>query len=146
ELQRIVAQSRSFEAQRQRARAEQNFRRAREAVTEMLMQVQEKRWEHLPEIGDLRQALAERLVHKFQYFLEQSSSDPGMRLEAGLANMLVGHVYRIQGDTAGALAAHRKAVQLLADLTTEFPEQANYHAELALGHNTLGLEFDSLGR
>jgi serine/threonine protein kinase/Tfp pilus assembly protein PilF len=141
-----MAQSKGAEAQRQRERAEQNFRRARDAVTEMLQQLDEKKWERVPQIRELRQALAGNLLRKFKPFLDESSCDPDVRLQSALAHMLVGHVYRMQEDMAQAVAAHRKAVELLTQLEGEDPGNAIYHQELALSYHTLGQELQGMGR
>jgi tetratricopeptide (TPR) repeat protein len=59
--------------------------------------------------------------------------------------MLVGNIYRIQGEMPQAVAAHRKAIALFAALVQQYPGSPVYHQELALGYHTLGQELQGVG-
>jgi serine/threonine protein kinase len=140
ELQRQAALSNASQAQVQRERAEANFRRLRGAASMVLVKLQEQRWAHVPEIQELRKTVAEELIGYFQNSLCESCADPTMRLEMGLAYMLIGSIHGSQEERTKAQAAHRKAIAQFEQLIKDYPENSVYHQELALALYTLGSE------
>jgi serine/threonine protein kinase len=145
-IQRNAAQAKKLEAQQQRERADQNFRRARDAVAEVLLQLDEKKWDKAPDFRQLRQALTRNLLRKFEVFLDESNRDPDIRLQSAKAHLFVAHIYRLQEDMPQSLAANRKAIQVLTDLVAEYPTSAVYHHELALAYHTLGQQLHGGGQ
>jgi serine/threonine protein kinase len=140
ELQRQAALVHAAETLVQRERAESNFRRLRGAASMVLVELQEQRWAHVPEIQELRKKLAEELIQYFQNSLCEKCCDPTMRLEMGLAYMLIGSIHGCQGERSKARAAHRKAIVQFEELIKEHPDNSVYHQELALAFYTLGSE------
>jgi tetratricopeptide (TPR) repeat protein len=145
-IQRNAAQAKNLEAQQQRERADQNFRRARDAIAEVLLQLDEKKWDKAPDFRQLRQALTRNLLRKFQVFLDESNRDPDARLQAAKAHLFMGYVYRLQEDMPQALAANRKGIQVLTELVAEYPTSAVYHHELGLAYHTLGQHLHGCGQ
>jgi tetratricopeptide (TPR) repeat protein len=115
------------------------MRTTRNVVINFLLQLEEKRWAHLPQLQSLRLALAERLVDVFQVFNGAESSDPDTQFDAAMAYMLVGNVYRVQGVESKALPAFQQAISLFESLVKQVPEEPLYQGELALAHSTLGV-------
>jgi serine/threonine protein kinase len=144
--QTIVAQTKANEARMQGERADYNFRRAQTAVTQMLMLLEEKRWEQVPQISELRHAMAQEILGFFQGCLEQTSDDEGVRLETGLAHMLMANVYRIKRDLGKCQVSYERAIALFDQLVREAPGTNVYRQELALAHMNLGLALDDAGK
>jgi serine/threonine protein kinase len=142
ETQAALAQARAKEeeAQVQRERAEANFRSACEGVTQLLLRLEEKRWAHVPEFIELRQALAEQSLEFFQQFLNENSTDPAMRAQTGKAYLVVASVYGMRGKQAETQAAYRKAIDLFEHLAMDFPDNPRFWHLAALGCHILGLE------
>jgi tetratricopeptide (TPR) repeat protein len=88
------------QANRQRERAEANFKKAREAVDRMLTQVAEElpRLPGMPErldppqVAQIKQALLEDALEYYEGFLEERSSDPLVRYETAHAYLRVGDI------------------------------------------------------
>jgi tetratricopeptide (TPR) repeat protein len=141
----VVAGLKTNEARTQSQRAEANFRRSVAGMTAILLRLEEKRWASVPEITELRRTLAEQCVEFFQPFLNDTSSDPALRLEAGRAYEMVATVYGIQGRVKECQKAHAKAIALFEQLEAEYPEMGVYHQESALAHNILALVLHETG-
>jgi serine/threonine protein kinase/Tfp pilus assembly protein PilF len=145
--QRMVAQRHLEEANIQRGRAEQNFRKAQGAVTQLLMLFEEKRWEQRNDrIHEMRQAMAEEILRFFKGSLDEANSDVGVRMEQGLAHMLLANVHRIKRKLEKSQESYKKAIDLFEQLVVESPDIPVYRQELALAHMNLGLALDDAGR
>jgi serine/threonine protein kinase len=134
-----LAEKQRLAAETQRQRAMKNMRISRSVIIRFLARLEEKCWAYLPKLHSLRLALAEELVDSFQVFANTESSDPDTQYDAGLAYMLVGNVYRVQGVESKAEPAFQKALALLEALVSQFPTDCLYRGELALSHSTLGV-------
>jgi serine/threonine protein kinase len=142
----VLTQAQEAEAQAQRRRAEENFRKACHGVTRLLLRLEEKRWGNLPEINELRQALAEEGVAFFQGFLNEPSSDPAVRREKASAYQVLAGVYALRSAHPQAIRAYHKAIRLFGRLAAQCPHDFNYQHGLALSHNLLGGLLHQLGR
>jgi serine/threonine protein kinase/tetratricopeptide (TPR) repeat protein len=138
ERQRILADT-------QRVRAANNFRMFRNVVIRFLHQLEEKRWASLPKHALLRLALAEELVHCVQDYADKACCDPDTKFDAGMAYMIIGNVYRVQGIADKATPQFEKAITLFDKLVEQFPEEPLYQGELAMAHFALGIFLDELG-
>jgi serine/threonine protein kinase len=121
-------------AERQRQRAEQNFRKAREAVNEMLTEVGQNELAHVPLMEDVRQRLLAKAVEFHGEFLEKQSNEPEVRQQAGQAFQQVGSVYLMLGRLQDAENACRASIERFEALTQEFPKEPEYRRDLALGY------------
>jgi tetratricopeptide (TPR) repeat protein len=130
-------------AQTQRERAEANFKKAREAVDRMLTQVAEElpRLPGMPErldppqVAQIKQALLEDALEYYEGFLEERSSDPLVRYETAHAYLRVGDITKRMRKYERAEETYVAAASLLEELAAEFPDELNYHLDLARTYN-----------
>lgn len=78
---RREAQQREL-AQAQRGRAEANFRRAQDAVDQMLTEVSEKSLAEIPQAQPVRRQLLEKAAVFYRELLAEQVSDPALRYES----------------------------------------------------------------
>jgi tetratricopeptide (TPR) repeat protein len=126
------------EAQKNRYRAEANFRMIRAAATQLLHKLRDNRLANVREIDTVRQVLAEELHHFFKALVHEESNDPSVRFETGLAFMLMGNVYRVQGQCSNCERYYEKAIDIFESLVKDFAKDAVYQGELALSYDSLG--------
>jgi serine/threonine-protein kinase len=123
------------EEARQRARAEENgaraqesFRKARQAVDDYLTYVSESKLldSPLPGLQPLRKDLLTRALKFYQEFAEQHQEDPALRADLAQAYYRVGKIQREIGTTADALHAYDQALGLWQSLLAEDPTHRAY--------------------
>ena len=128
-----------------RARAEENFRKALEGATDMLMQLDE-RPDRPPLQGEaLRQALVEQGLRFFRNFIDEDNPDPAVRFESARAYGLMGTVYCSQHKLEDGQAMLRKKFALLEGLVGADPDNYAYRREQIRTRNLMGLMYTSLG-
>lgn len=110
--------------------AEENFQTARDAVDKMYTRAAEEMRDK-PQVEHIRRALLEDAARFYQGFLEKKSKDPAVRYEAALSHRRVGEIYGYLGEGKSSLEYYRQAVAMLADLSSNFANDANYRDELA---------------
>ena len=126
-------------AQEQHRRAQANFQKAREAVDRMLTQVAEElpRLPGMPErldppqVAQIKQALLEDALEYYEGFLEERSSDPLVRYETAHAYLRVGDITKLMRQYERAEETYVAAAGLLEKLAAEFPNEPDYHMDLA---------------
>jgi serine/threonine protein kinase len=125
------------EAEKQRERAEENLRKAREAVDRLFTQVAEKiQWE--PHMEHIRRALLEDALEFYLGFLDQKSDDPEIRLETAYAYRRVGDIHEQLGNESKSTEAHRQGNRLLQQLHLDYRHDPMYRDELAQSYFQLG--------
>jgi serine/threonine-protein kinase len=148
EADRQTAQWQRAEAERQRDRAADNFRLARETVDRYCTFVSEDRLLREPAMEGLRRELLQAAVEFYQGFVRESGNDPAIRLEQGRAYLRLAQLTTEIGRRPEAIRLCTKGSQILEQLTREYPDNRTYlsqlcrlHHELALIHNR-GCEFE----
>ncbi len=132
-------------AQQQRARAETNFQKAREAVDKMLTQVADelrdlpglREQPDSPEFEEIKQALLEDALEFYQGFLQESATDPLVRYETGHAYLRVAQITQTMRQYQRSEETYRGAVELLGELSAEFPDEPTYYSDLASAYQGL---------
>jgi serine/threonine-protein kinase len=119
--------------------AERNFTHARDAVDQMLTEVAEVELADVPQMQPVRKRLLEKAQRFYQGFLEQRRTDPGVRREAGRAQIRLGEIDELLGDHVGAERALRQGNATLADLVRDSPNQSDPLRDLARGRDDLGM-------
>jgi serine/threonine-protein kinase len=118
-------------ADTERELAEANFRRARDAVEQMLSEVGAVELADVPQLEPVRERLLTRAQRFYLDFLEQAQSDPDVRAEAGRGYCRLGDVEELLGDYPKAEQAYRQSIALLGDEPATRAERAR--AEHGLG-------------
>jgi eukaryotic-like serine/threonine-protein kinase len=125
-------------ADRQRRRAEDNFRKAREAVKVLLTEVAQNELANVPLMEDLRQRLLARAVAFHNQFVQQQSSDPSIRQQAGQAQSQLGEIYRLLGRYEQAEKTFQQSLARFEELAREFPNEPDYRRDLGLTQFHIG--------
>jgi serine/threonine protein kinase len=141
----IQARAGEAEARAQRRRAEENFRRALEGATGILMQLDPRPDSPPLEGAALHRALEEQGVRFFRQFIDEANPDPAVRFESARAYRLLATVYCSRRDIAQARPTMERAFALLADLVAAHPAEGAYCKEEIQAHYCMSLMYKSLG-
>jgi tetratricopeptide (TPR) repeat protein len=139
------AEANAKERRRQQQRAEENFRKALQGATQMLMELDEAPEAPSPEGERLRRALIQKGLQFFQKFIDEADPDPVVRFESARAYGLLATVYCSQRKVATGQAMLGKKFDLLERLVGDCPEVWAYRKELILTRYLMGLMYKSLG-
>lgn len=126
-------------AQLQRTRAEANYRLARQAVDELLMQVSERMLRDTPGAQLARRELLLAALRYYETFLRENANDAKLRLEMAVALARVGSIQSDIGSKTGALKAYERSCDLYRALLAEQPGHGQLRADLARIDNRIGL-------
>jgi tetratricopeptide (TPR) repeat protein len=128
------------ETEKQRQRAEANFRQALAAVVQMLARVSEDddQLAHEPRMELVRHKLLEDALRFCQDLLKQKAADPLVRQETAAIHLHMGDLQRRLGKQAAAEESYKAAIQLFQALAAEFPKRPGYRHELAGSFTNLG--------
>ena len=132
-------------AMEQRRRAVMNFDQEHRVMQRMLLELQDRKWSHVPQINELRKAVAEDVLTFLKERLQDGSIDPDIQRETGWSYTLMGHVYRSQGDIEKATSYYDRAIAVLAILVQLYPHDVSNRQELALAYHNRGLHFQFSG-
>ncbi len=131
---------------REQARAEANFQKAREAVDKILTWVAEKQLADMPHMVRVRRKVLEEALRFYQGFLEEKGNEPEVRYETGRAYDRVGNIYEMLGEDEKAEDAYRESLKLLIELRKSFPAEARYRQGEARAWQGLGILFKKTGK
>jgi tetratricopeptide (TPR) repeat protein len=131
---------------RERARAEANFRQARAAVDEYFITVSESRLLNVPGMQPLHKELLELARKYYQSFLQDHSADPNVRAEAAASLFRVAYVTALVAMADDAELLYHQAIEQYDVLVRDHLDNATYRSELAYRHGSLGLLLDGLER
>jgi serine/threonine-protein kinase len=118
--------------------AERNFRRALQAVDQMLTEVAEEELAFEPRMEEKRRALLQRALDFYKEFLQERGADPAVRKETGLAYKRMGDIFRLLEQYDPARQAYDQAITLFGQLAADFPLVPEYRHDLATCHNFQG--------
>jgi serine/threonine-protein kinase len=131
---------------RERARAEANFRQARAAVDEYFTKVSESNLLDVPGLQPLRKELLESARKYYEGFLDQRRSDPNVQAEAAATYYRLALLTQMIGSQDAAVALYRQAVALYEELVPTHPGLARFQSDLAICCNDLGNLYRFSGR
>jgi serine/threonine-protein kinase len=131
---------------RERAKAEANFRQARAAVDRYFTTVSESRLLDVPGLQPLRKELLDAAREYYRDFLIKRGDDPSVRADAASASFRVGWINQAIGRPGDALESLRTAEALYEQLVREHPEVTEYRRLAATGHGAMGLMLSGLDR
>jgi tetratricopeptide (TPR) repeat protein len=134
------------EAEAQRRRAQENFRKALQGAARILMQLDPKPGGPGLRGEELHRAIEEQGLRFFQQFIDEDSTDPAVRLESAQAYRLMMNVYCSRNDLPRTEAMIAKAFALLEGLVEQYPSEEVYQKELVHTHYLMGLVYKSLKR
>jgi serine/threonine-protein kinase len=136
-------------AEKERDRAEDNFRKARQAVDDYFTQVSEDRLlqSPLPGLQPLRKELLETALKYYREFATQHRDDPALQAELAQALVRVGKITNEIGQYDDAHTAFQEAGTIWRQLVRDDPDRVEYQRGLAGALGELGrLQHRNLGR
>ena len=131
---------------RERSKAEENFRRARAAVDEYFTTVSESKLLDVPGLQPLRKELLDSARRYYEDFLRERADDHSVRGEAAAALVRMAYVTGLVDRGEEALAIYGRAIALYQDLIRGRPGEAAHRSDQAYVYATRGLLLSGLGR
>jgi serine/threonine-protein kinase len=133
-------------AEDERARAEANFRQARDAVDKYYTTISESRLLGVPGLQPLRKELLQAAEEYYRDFLLKHGDDRAVRADAAAAFFRIGWITQAVGRREDAIEPLQKATSLFQQLARDYPDMPYYSAQEATGHAALGVVFALLAR
>ena len=118
---------------RERDRAEESFRQARQAVDDYFTTVSESKLLNVPGLQPLRKELLEQARKYYQSFLQQRGDDPSVRAEAAASLYRVADITDEIGTKEDAVAPYTRALAAYEGLVHDRPDVIQYQVDLAIG-------------
>ena len=120
------AQAALQEANRQRQRADERFRRCSDAGIDVHLKLLSPKYRDQASLGPLRQTLTDQTFRSIAAFIDEDSTDPQVRFETGCACIYLGVLHGILGHPEQATESFQRAVRVLTALVADFPANAVY--------------------
>jgi tetratricopeptide (TPR) repeat protein/tRNA A-37 threonylcarbamoyl transferase component Bud32 len=133
------------EAERQRARAEVNYRQARQTVDEFLSDVERKLGD-VPGLQSLHRELMERALKYYRQFVRENPNAPEMQLDIARTLHRIGVIVRESGTGEEALKTFDQALEQYEELRRADPSVQHLTSDLAMFYQDLGTLNAQLGR
>jgi serine/threonine-protein kinase len=143
---RRLAQEHSEQADRERARAQANFRLARAAVEEYGTKVSNDPRLKEKDLEALRKELLRSAVKFHQQFIKQRGDDPALRGDLGQAYLELARLQLHTEVPARAIEVSRQAAAIYRRLVLEYPEDGDHPLQLGLSLIALGSALDKDGQ
>jgi eukaryotic-like serine/threonine-protein kinase len=118
-------------AERERDRAQRNFRQAREAVDTYLTQVSDNAVLKSQNLEPLRRELLRTARDFYERFVQQDPADPNIQAELGRAYGRLGLITSILESKPNALDLYQKMGAIFERLHKVYPADPEYQKELA---------------
>jgi serine/threonine-protein kinase len=131
---------------RERSKAEANFRQARAAVDEYFTTVSESKLLDVPGLQPLRKELLDAALRYYRDFLGRRGGDRSVRAEAAAASFRVAWITRALGRLHDALTHMDNAVTLYEEIIRADSGNAEYRRLAALAYGTRGILLLNLDR
>jgi tetratricopeptide (TPR) repeat protein len=136
-----VSTSQALRARDAEARAEADFRQARDAVDRVILRASDE-LANVPGTLKSRRALLEDALAFYQGFLTAHSNDLEVKFDTARAELRVASIHKSIGDLDQVESPARRAITLLVELVKTSPQVAAYHVELIECHNLLAAVLD----
>ena len=140
----IVAVATAYVAWRESARAEANFRLARQAVDQTLASAEvdpARMGADIPQMEEFRRELLEKTKTFYASFIEQKPSREDLYKENAYARFRLGHINRMLGRADDAAQEYAEAIGEFERLAKDHPGTPEYREALADAYNYLGETF-----
>jgi serine/threonine-protein kinase len=141
---RATAEARA--ARIERGRAEDNFRKARQAVDTYFTLVSQSQLLRLKGSQPLRKKLLEAALAYYRDFIKQYGDGPSLQDDLAKASFKVARITAEIGDPNDSLKAYLFARDIYARLSRAEPANLRYRSNLATCYDSAGVTFSALGR
>jgi tetratricopeptide (TPR) repeat protein/tRNA A-37 threonylcarbamoyl transferase component Bud32 len=133
------AEANYLQAERERQKAADNLKKAREnldksllVADQLLSRVSDFDLAHHPHMEQVRRALLEKALTFYVGFLKEHATDPDLRDGTARAYFRVANINQLLGRQKDAERAYRQALGLFQRLTDEFPDRPRHRELLAI--------------
>ncbi len=133
---RLRHQRDAADASRRQALA--GYRKAREAVDQMLRRVGIDLLHYVPHTEVIQRELVEDALKFYQELAEKTNDDPDWREEQGIVYRAIGSLQSALGRKPAGEEAFRKALDIRRALADEFPGDVRYRHAIAVDEQNLG--------
>src|SRR5262249_30079302 len=123
---------------RERVRAEEGFRQARQAVDEYYTTVSENKLLDVPGLQPLRKELLDSALRYYQEFLRQRAGDRSVQAEVAAASYRVAFLTNVIGSVDETRSAYQRALDFYERLVRDHPEVTRFRCDLAICCNDFG--------
>jgi serine/threonine protein kinase len=120
-----------LQAAEDREEAEKNFKRACDAVDELLSRVGYADLDGVPHLEPVRKALLEKALAFYQGFLDDKGTEPEVRFRCAYICGRAANVYHLLGRDGDAARHFERGISMLEELTAEVPEVTRYRVGYA---------------
>jgi eukaryotic-like serine/threonine-protein kinase len=125
-------------AEQEKDRAEAGFRMARDTVDRFFTQVGESPQLQAQGMEKFRKDLLQNAKDFYERFIREHFDAPAARHDLGLAHVRLARIQQVLGDYREAETSLENAIALLAALSSEEPDVADYQRDLATGYAAMG--------
>ncbi|MGE0697196.1 MAG: protein kinase [Pirellulales bacterium] len=126
-----VAQEERREAEKQRAQAEANFKKAKAAVDEYFTLVSESKLFDVPGLQPLRKELLEAALRFYKSSAVERTNDPTVLADLAVTYMRVAEINHTVDRNEDAIAAINQALAVIERLRRDFPQAHDQHRRLS---------------
>jgi serine/threonine-protein kinase len=140
------AETHLAEVGRQRARAEESFHQAREAVAHFFTRVSDDPRLNRNGLQPLRKDLLEIALAYELDFLRQRGDDPTVRAEVAQAYGRLALIRRVIGSPADSLADFQRARAIWEELVTANPTDPSWRRDLARANDGIAFEHNAMNQ
>jgi tetratricopeptide (TPR) repeat protein len=134
------------EARRQHARAQDNFRLAREAVDAYLTRVSEHPDLKSHDFEPLRRELLQTARDFYEHFVAEEPDDPALLAELGRAHGRLGLIVTLLESRPRGLVYYQHMQAIFERLHRQDPDNAGYQDDLAESFLQQGISYRAMGR
>ena len=134
-----------IEAESQRARADRQFREAREVVDRFGLQLAQQ-LSLVPGATQLSRDLSADTLTYYARFIQQAQDDPGLVADLALTHIKAGGIVEQLGDLAAAQVHYDSAAKILTKLMQSSPADRQLRAQLAVCLNNRGMLYWKQGQ
>jgi serine/threonine protein kinase len=134
-----LARSQAAEVRAQKQRAQRNFELALSGAMQLMVRLEDKRYDPMPLIGELRRNVISEGMAFYQGFIHEESTDPAVLWETARAYYLIAVVHCAGQQVGKAKEALGRSARVWQRLAAECEDKTPYRKELARVHYLRGL-------
>ncbi len=148
EKQARIAADNQTKAEANEAEAHESLRVASQGIDDLLTEVADVDLADVPQMEQVRRRLLEKAHDAYQELLktDKAVKEPVLRWVEGKARSRMGEIREMMGEFAMAEQIFLQAIDQLAALSAQFPENADYRRDLVRSHIGLGVLYKKSNR
>ena len=142
----LEAGARAEDAERERTRAVEAFRKARQARPRFLHSGQPGPTDQRARNATTPQGTFACSLQYYEGFADELADDPSLQVDLAAAYRRAGNIRRVLGELIAAEVAYTKAIEIGATLADQDPTASQYQSDLAEAHHGLANVLSTTGK